>query len=114
MKLWAGFPTCEVLVVRPASTGEVDAIGDPVTEVEKTPVQDVVFAPGSSADLSAKREDGTKTWATFHFPKTYQDSLKGCSIEYAGASWRVVGDPMAYPISPSPWNRPVEAVLVDG
>ena len=114
MELWAGFPTCTVTVHRPVATDEVDAMGDPVERDEEALVAGVVFAPGSSSDLAAKREDGTKTYATFHFPKTYTPPLKGCSIEHDGAFWRVIGDPVAYPVSPSPWNRPVEGVLVDG
>lgn len=52
----------------------------------------------------------------FHFPKTYKRSLRGAFIEHSGVRFSVIGDPQPYldSLTPLDWDRPVEAVVVDG
>ena len=54
-------------------------------------VRNVLVAPSSSQDLGAERPDGDATVMTFHFPKTYIGSLKGCLIWWRGSGWEVIG-----------------------
>jgi len=79
-------------------------------------LNNVLVAPSSSQDLGAERPDGDATVMTFHFPKTYIGSLKGCLIGWKGQWWEVIGDPQPYSKESTPgmWNRPVQARLVKG
>lgn len=79
-------------------------------------LSNVLVAPSSSQDLGAERPDGDATVMTFHFPKTYVGSLKGCLIGWQGRWWEVIGDPQPYSKESTPgmWNRPVQARLVKG
>ena len=53
---------------------------------------------------------------TFHFPKAYARSLKGCSVRYGGRTYAVVGDPQPYLDAncPGEWNRAVGCEACDG
>ena len=79
-------------------------------------LSNVLVAPSSSQDLGAERPDGDTTVMTFHFPKTYIGSLRGCLIRWKGLWWEVIGDPRPYSkdLTPGVWNRPVQARLVEG
>lgn len=107
--------TATVTVRRPVS-GEPDEMGEPTTVWEEEEVPGVVTHPGSTSDLEEARPDGVSIARTFHFPKAYSKSLRGCLISYAGRSYRVVGDPEPYPDADSPGllNRTVGAEATDG
>lgn len=79
-------------------------------------VENVLPQPGSTSDLDGSRPDGAKVVVTFHFPKAYTASLKGCKVSYGGREYSVVGDPQPYAEAdtPGPWNRPVECEACDG
>ena len=79
-------------------------------------VKNVLVAPSSSQDLGAERPDGDTTVMTFHFPKAFVGSLRGCLIGWGGSWWEVVGDPRPYSkdFTPGVWNRPVQTRLVEG
>lgn len=99
-----------VTVLRPTRT--TDRLGNEVDgKPEYETVENVLVAPGQTADMEASRPDGVTVALTLHFPKTYTASLEGCSVElpapWAG-TYRVIGNPMPYMRSPGQWNRPVE------
>ncbi len=53
---------------------------------------------------------------TFHFPKSFAESLRGARVTYAGTTYEVVGDPQPYleDLTPGDWNRAVSCVIVRG
>lgn len=107
---------CAVEVLR-RSTGAVDAHGNEVPgEWVSEPVADVLPQPGATSDLDASRPNGVTVSMTFHFPKTYSASLRGCLIRYGGREYQVIGDPQTYLDAncPGEWNRPVECGVCDG
>ena len=107
--------TCDVEVVRPVY-GEPDRLGEPTVEWATETVSGVLPQPGGSDDLDASRPDGDRAYMTFHFPKGYAESLRGCRIRHLGREYRVLGDPQPYlaDATPGPFDRAVEAVAVDG
>lgn len=105
-----------VTVLRP-TTGGADALGSPVPgEPGREEVSGVLPQPGATSDLDASRPEGTEATVTFHWPRGYGRSLRRCLVEWAGETWRVVGDPRPYLGAdvPGPWDMEVEAVLVHG
>lgn len=104
-----------VTVLRP--TAERDDLGEPTYgEPEREVVDGVLPQPGSTSDLDASRPEGTEATVTFHWPRGYGRSLRRCLVEWAGETWRIVGDPRPYLGAdvPGPWDMEVEAVLVYG
>lgn len=107
---------CAVEVLR-RSTGAVDAHGNDVPgELASEPVANVLPQPGATSDLEASRPNGVTVSMTFHFPKTYTSSLRGCMIRYGGRKFSVIGDPQPYVEAscPGEWNRAVECGVCDG
>ena len=107
---------CAVEVLR-RSTGAVDVHGNEVpSEWVSEPVANVLPQPGAKSDLEASRPNGVTVSMTFHFPKTYSASLRGCLIRYEGREFSVIGDPQPYVEAncPGEWNRPVECGVCDG
>lgn len=105
-----------VEVLRPGAA-TVDAHGNEVAgEPTAETVGGVLPQPGTTEDLEASRPEGVVIAMTFHFPKSYAASLKGCSVRYAGRAWRVVGDPQPYlgANCPGEWNRAVGCEACDG
>lgn len=110
------FETVTVEVSRPGKP-VADAHGNSVAGERKTEtVLGVLPAPGATSDLDAARPDGAKVDMTFHFPKGYAASLKGCLVTYGERTYKVVGDPQPYvPGSvPGKWGRAVECEACDG
>lgn len=96
---------------------ECDDLGEPTYgEPEKTPVENVVVEPGSSAELDASRPEGAVIAYTLRFPKSFDSSLKGCEIEVRGDECRVVGEARRYTDSnvPGEWNLIAEVERVEG
>lgn len=107
----------ENIQIRVRRSGAVDEFGNEAAEYMPTQtLRNVLVAPSSSQDLGVERPDGDATIMTFHFPKTYIGSLKGCLIGWRGKIWEVIGDPQSYSkdATPGMWNRPVQARLVEG
>jgi hypothetical protein len=84
--------------------GEKVAVSRPVREMdeskhekvswEREEVDDVLVAPGATADVAEGiRRDGTSVAYVLHFPKTYDKPLRGCKVEVRGEELDVVGDP---------------------
>ena len=107
--------TVAVTVTRREQTG-TDAFNAPVYKDVDEDVPGVMPQPGATADLAAERPDGVTVDMTFHFPRGYSKSLRGCRVSYAGKSYEVVGDPQPYlsEVTPGPFAMSVEAVRVDG
>lgn len=107
--------TATVTVTRREQTG-TDPFNAPVYDDVDEQVPGVLPQPGATDDLSAERPDGVTVDMTFHFPRGYSKSLRGCRISYGGVSYEVVGDPQPYlpEITPGPFSTTVEAVRVDG
>jgi hypothetical protein len=107
-----------VCVLRPSGTTE-DTLGNTVTEWVPEYVANVLFEPSTTSDVvDSMRPDGTSAVVTFHFPKAYTRSLRGCRIRIPMCmrEFSVVGDPMPYmtDITPGAWNRRVQAIEVRG
>ena len=79
-------------------------------------VENVLPQLGATSDLEAARPNGVEVVMTFHFPKTYEQSLRGCRVKYLGVEYAVVGDPQPYLSEncPGDWNRTVECEACDG
>lgn len=110
------FKGARVTVLRKVK-GELDEMGDPVISWEPETVDNVLYHQGSTVDLDASRPDGVQIDMTFHFPKTYTASLRGCKIKIDDQhEYMVVGDPQPYmpKNTPGPWNRSVGAEVVYG
>lgn len=107
--------TAEVSVIRPVD-GEADPFGAPVRTSETETVSGVLPQPGSTSDGDTDRPDGVSVDMTFHFPRGYGKSLRGCSIAYGGRVYRVVGDPQPYlsENAPGGFDLEVGAVRADG
>ena len=107
----------ENVALRDWRSGSLDEFGNERAEyLPAVTVTNVLVAPTSSQDLGPERPDGDATTMTFHFPKTYIGSLRGCLIGWKGSWWEVIGDPRPYSKDSTPgvWNRPVQARLVKG
>lgn len=104
-----------VTVSRRERTG-TDRYNSPVYETVEERVDGVLPQPGGSSDLDASRPEGVRVAMTFHFPKSYAKSLKGCAVAYAGREYRVIGDPQPFlgADTPGEWDRAVECEAVDG
>ena len=104
-----------VKVLRPKVVG-IDSFGADVVEWVPERVGNVLFAPSATAALGVDRPRGSESRLTLHFPRSYTSSLRGCRVEAYGREWEVVGDPLPIPAVAGsiPWDRPVEAVRVDG
>lgn len=105
-----------VTVSRPVFDG-VDQLWDDAPNYADEQVDNVLVAPTSTGDeQESNRPWGTANALTFHFPKTYTASLRGCRITYDGHTYEVEGDPQPYmqSLAPGGWNRPVKATEVLG
>ncbi len=94
-----------------------DELGEPTGErVTREDVQNVVVAPGPTAELDASRPNGVTVAFTLCFPKTYRGELRGCRVEVRGAEYAAVGDPQRYAPenTPGEWNLTAEVTRTDG
>ena len=106
-----------VAVSRPVFDGVDASWSDAPTYGEPETVDNVIVAPTSTDDA----QESTRPWATdtvltFHFPKAYTASLRGCRISYNGHDYEVIGDPQPYmdSLTPGEHDRPVQAREVLG
>lgn len=109
------FKGMQVKVLRQVK-GEPDEMGEPTVTWSCETVDNVLVHPGSTTDLEVSRPEGVQIDMTFHFPKTYTASLRGCRIRFNAHEYRVVGDPQPYmeQNTPGSWNRTVGAEAVYG
>lgn len=110
----------QLIRTEPVTVQTKTLIYDELGEVEgvETTSEEVgcVVVPGSSSDLDATRPNGVTVSFTVHFPKTYEESLRDCSMVIRGDTYDVVGDPQAYTPENTPglFNRAVEVTRADG
>lgn len=113
MDLLHGVP----VTVELASGGAKDRHGNATTAYQAARVvENVLPAPSTTDDLGEGRPDGVSVDMTFHFPKSFTESLRGARVTYAGTTYEVVGDPQPYlaDLTPGDWNRAVSCVIVRG
>lgn len=112
--------TCTVAVTRPVAVAR-DALGIAVYSEPAVDYVDVLVDAIESAEaqrvgtLDERRPRGV---LHLHFPKTYHESLHGCSVELPEpweGTWEVVGDPMPYDaaLTPGVWDRKVMVQRAD-
>lgn len=109
-----------VEVLTPVVVG-ADAMGEPVITWESSEVENVLFQPGggnatTTSDLDVERPNGVRINVTFHFPKSFEGSLRGCKVKRGEYVYRVIGDPQPYMVdnTPGEWNRSVACEVVNG
>ena len=90
----------------------------PIFEWVGTAVEDVLVSPGPRIDLvEAVRPAGTVVAWTLHFPKSFNESLRGCEVSVRGeARCKVIGDPKPFTLenTPTRWWMPAELEGTDG
>lgn len=95
--------------VRTPQTGELDEMGEPITDSYTSVfVSGVLWSPGTTTDsTSGKKINTVDIQPAFYFPKTFTDDLRGTSIVYNEKLYRVIGSPQAYMnnLTPGDWNR---------
>lgn len=111
-----------VVVLRPTDGG-TDPFGEPVEgEPERVKVANVLIDQPTTADIEqTARRFGVSCELTLHFPKSYEASLRGCTVELPApwerdGGWEVMGDPLPYDpaLTPGEHDRPVHVRRVDG
>lgn len=98
-------------------TVSYDAHGDRSVAWAGTEVENVLVAPGSTADVEdATRPDGTRASFTLGFPKTFTAPLRGCRVIVRGVVCAVVGDPQPNAMGncPTQWYLTATAEAVHG
>lgn len=99
--------------------GSADRFGNAAISYTTADVDNVLVAPGMTADLEASRPEGVTVAYTLHFPKSYTASLEGCLVTLPspwGGTYRVIGSPGPYidADTPTPWHMAVEVERADG
>lgn len=85
--------TGETVTVR-TPVYSLDEHNEHVTRWVDATVENVVVAPGSTADVEdSTRPYGTRAAFTLGFPKTFSASLRGCRCVVRGIEYAVIGDP---------------------
>lgn len=94
-----------------------DEMGEPVFAVTTTTVGNVLWHESTTDEMDeSNRMFGVTCELSLDFPKTFTDSLEGCSVNVGGTEYRILGDPKGYMPEncPTPWNRSAKAVRADG
>lgn len=92
--------------------------GEPVAEQ----VSGVLVDQPTTEDMEAARPDGVTLAYALHFPKSYGESLEGCTVvlpdpwDNDGVGYRVHGDPrpLMDANTPGRWNRAVNVEASHG
>lgn len=106
----------ENVTVLTPSTG-YDEHGDEVMAWEREGVENVLVAPGSTADVEdSTRPHGTRAVFTLGFPKGFDKRLRGCRVVVRGREYAVIGDPQPNTLAncPTAWWYTAEVEDVDG
>ena len=94
-----------------------DEMGEPVFSTTTTTVGNVLWHESTTDEMDeSNRMFGVTCELSLDFPKTFTDSLEGCSVNVEGTEYRILGDPKGYMPEncPTPWNRSAKAVRADG
>lgn len=88
-----------VTILRPGPS-VIDRFGNEIPGEEVAiAINDVIIAPGATADLEASRPDGVTVAYTLHMPVFGIEDLEGCEVMLPapyGGPYRVVGNPTRY------------------
>jgi hypothetical protein len=114
----------ETVTVLTPSTG-YDEHGDEVAAWDREVVDNVLVAPGSTADVEdPTRPHGTRAVFTLGFPKAFDKRLRGCRVvvrcpaggDEAKHTYSVIGDPQPNTLAncPTQWWYTAEVEDVDG
>ena len=112
-----------VTVLTPSTA--YDEHGDEVTTWEREGVENVLVAPGSTADVEdSTRPHGTRAVFTLGFPKGFDKRLRGCRVvvrcpdggDEKDHTYSVIGDPHPNTLAncPTQWWYTAEVEDVDG
>lgn len=109
------------VIVHAPTAATVDRFGNVESTWTSYTVDDVLIAPGATADLEASRPEGVQVAFTLHFPKTWTQPLEGCEVELpapwdAGNPYQVIGSPAAYmgENTPTRWHMQAEVESAHG
>lgn len=108
--------TGETVTVR-TPVYSIDEHNEQVTRWVDTEVENVVVAPGSTADVEdSTRPYGTRAAFTLGLPKAFSASLRGCRVVVRGTECAVIGDPQPNAVAncPTAWWYTAEVEAVDG
>lgn len=102
-----------VIVIRPVETGRDDH-GNATYRYDTQIIDDVLVNKPSTADVTnsqALTKSISLSWV-LSFPKTYQESLRGCYVvlpAIINQKYKVIGDPQPIPPAncPTRWNYTV-------
>ena len=105
-----------VTLTKRTMTGR-DDMGEPVFATSTTTVDNVLWHEASTDEMDqSNRMFGVTCDLSLDFPKSFTDSLEGCTVPVCGDDYRILGDPKGYmpENTPTPWNRHAMAVRADG
>lgn len=110
------FMTGETVTVQRSTEVGRNSRNEPRYDWVDEDVDNVLVTPGPLADVDdATRPAGVRVEWSLIWPKTYTASLAGCRvIVRGGTASNIIGDPQAFPRSPTQWDRPSEAGRTDG
>ena len=94
-----------------------DEMGEPVFATSTETVRNVLWHESTTDEMDESyRMYGVTCDLSLDFPKTYAESLEGCTVNVCGTEYRVLGDPKGRmpENTPTPWNRPVRVARADG
>ncbi len=91
-----------------------NSFGDDIMSGTYEELAGVILAPVSTNDLPEGHENLDEVLVEVHFPSTFTAFVGGASFVilggyYAGRSFKILGDSLAYEGSPVIWNRAVRA-----
>lgn len=107
----------ETVFVESRTAIGVDIARYPVYESSFEPVENVLVAPGETADVAdSNRPSGRVVRYTLHFPKGFSRPLAGLKVKVRGDELAVIGDPKPYTPEncPGRWNLTAKVADVDG
>lgn len=107
------------LVTIKTPTITYDEYKDEIETFEDTELDNVLFGKPTTEQVGeTMRLYGVEISYVLGIPKAYTASLRGCRVYRPrdGHTYRIMGDPQPLPLElcPTPWNREVMAVIVDG
>ena len=107
----------DVIVTRRTMAGR-DEMGEPVFAESVERVGNVLWHRSNADDMDeSNRMFGVTCDIVLDFPKSYTDSLEGCTVTVGGTEYRIVGDYAEEYMpenTPTPWNKKAMAVRADG
>lgn len=106
----------ETVTVLTPVEGAADPFGAPNLSYTEQDVGCLVYEAGTDDVTDTNRPDGTKAVYGVHFPKGFDQSLRGCRLRIRGEVFDVEGDPRPHveALTPGLFGRRATAVEVMG